>query len=273
MDTALTVRHPNDETSAPSEHQIDLSVDFFQLLRTAGTGQPNWSTGTSDLLMVPQFIDVKYFKEYEFALWQSAMACFNPGTLDFLARPDYDPGGRSKIVLIPPVQDVLTAASYDVEETLARLKHRFVDKCGFQLVFVHGDQQTYSRMLALQYAKGDLYNWLVPLPGEWHFVAHALNSIHNKKSGWWAALINWFPDSAGLCQGAVLEEWTSIEKYDIYCSFYEAVIVSVMEFLHQVVPPFYLNHPTILLQLLENENAEGGSFAHRPWLSRLWARR
>ena len=156
-----------------------------------------------------------------------------------------------------PVMGVLTGAYADVQKTLTVMNHHLIDKLGLRLVFVHGDQQSFSRMVYLKYSEGKLYDWLVPLPGDWHFVVHALMSIHHPKSGWWATLISWFPHVAGLCPDSIVDDWTSVEKYNTYCAFYECVILSIVQYVHDVVPPFYIDHPSVLLAMLAEHKSEG----------------
>ena len=158
---------------------------------------------------------------------------------------------------MPPVLDVLTGAYDDVKDTLSLIHNHLVHRCGFRFLFLHGDQQSYSRMVHLIFSKGSEYNWLVPLPGEWHFVCHALQAIHHPRSGWWHHFVNWFPRVAGLSPDVIERDWTSVEKYNNYCAFYECVIVSCMQYLKDVVPEYYLDHPRLLMHLLEENKAEG----------------
>jgi hypothetical protein len=225
---------------------------------TVLAGTPTWSRAVSNLLIFPMFHDTKYFTRYEYGLWNSFFSKFETGTLNVLMRPDYEPAhGRTPLVLMHPELDVLTGAYDDVKDTLSEIKKHLVDRCGFQFVFLHGDQQSYSRMTHLMFSKGAEYNWLVPLPGEWHFVVHALISIHNPKSGWWHHFTNWFPRVARLSPDAIDRDWTSVEKYNNYCDFYECIIVSSMQYLHDIVPEYYLDHPVLLMELLEENKAEG----------------
>ena len=52
---------------------------------------------------------------------------------------------------------------------------------------VSGDGQTYNMILNIlkNYNAAGMYNWVIPEPGEWHFMVHALMSIH---ADWWSVL-------------------------------------------------------------------------------------
>ena len=208
------------------------------------------------------FFDDAAFQSYEVDLWRSFFGSHERGTLAFFDRPEWSPpGGRSQICLKSPVQDALTGSYADVERTLGVIKHELIDKLRLRLLLVAGDQQSYSRMLHLQYARGRSYAWLLPLPGEFHFICHALMAIHHPNSGWYKTLIYWVitknAHGPGFCPDSIAGEWDSVEKYNTYCNFYEALILGIVAYLALVIPSHLLYYPETLIELAIESKAEG----------------
>ena len=53
-------------------------------------------------------------------------------------------------------------------------------------MFIVGDEQTFDRMIKLKTARPNVYDWLIPIPGEFHFVGHVNQAILRL---WWGMLL------------------------------------------------------------------------------------
>ena len=66
---------------------------------------------------------------------------------------------------------------------------------------------------------------------------------------------------------SIVEAWDSIEKYNRYEGFYEAVLTAAVEYLQETAPQSLLHTPHILADLLEESKAEGA--IARPAIARF----
>ena len=235
------------------------------------SGNVIWHTGSSPVEVVRAFDPVYHLAEmrdHEVSLWRFFFGIHKKGTLELLRRRGGQAFARSKLCFGNPVMDCLTGAYVDVDETLSVIRKYVTETLGMRLAVVWGDQQSYSRMLHLSIAGGADFQWMIPAPGEFHFLVHALMALHKKESGWWAALVGWAcspydeqsappKNGGGFCCGAIDEKWDSVEKYNQYGGFYEGLICAVVEYLQEVVPAWLLGMPTVLVKLLEDSEAQG----------------
>ena len=88
-----------------------------------------------------------------------------------------------------PMMDAATASYDDVDPFLNIMIATMCAIENFKLVMVVGDGQSYSRMVWLKINRPDIFKWLIPLPGEFHFIVHVLMAIHIL---WYAPLICFF---------------------------------------------------------------------------------
>ena len=106
---------------------------------------------------------------------------------DILGRPDVPKPERSEMIFEEPIMDAGTAAYSDVDRWLGAVKRMYLFLITLPILAVSeaasmvmavGDQQTWSRMLWLKLYHPSRYDWLLPLPGEFHFTYHALMAMH-----------------------------------------------------------------------------------------------
>ena len=162
--------------------------------------------------------------------------------------------------ILPPVMDCLTAAADDIAETLLYIdRHR--QALGLSMAIVHGDQQTYKRMLTLMIDDSSVAKWLLPKPGEWHFTAHFAEAMFHPKLGLWSHFIGWFTrqGDSGLefCTETVSEGGFQIKKFDQYCMFLEAIICACTIYLSRYVPMHLLACPQTLRHIARSSGAYG----------------
>jgi hypothetical protein len=153
-----------------------------------------WHTGSSPVEVLRAFDPVYHLAEmgdHEVSLWRFFFRIHKKGTLELLRRRGGQAFARSKLCFGNPVMDCLTGAYVDVDQTLSVIRKYVTETLGMRLAVVWGDQQSYSRMLHLSIAGGADFQWMIPAPGEFHFLVHALMALHKKESGWWAALVGW----------------------------------------------------------------------------------
>ena len=89
------------------------------------------------------------------------------------------------------------------------------------------------------------YDWVVPFPGEFHFVVHLLMAIHIL---WYTQLVGYVLLHSGVSTESIVEKWDSVEKYNRHRFFYEALIVGALEYLKEVIPKELMSDPVALLQ-------------------------
>ena len=223
-------------------------------------GLPSWHDGGSCLRVHAQLLSHGEFSSFQTDLWNSYME-INSGGLSILQRPDWEPPhGRSSLAYLPPVMDCLTAAADDIAETLLYIdRHR--QALGLSMAIVHGDQQTYKRMLTLMIDDSSVAKWLLPKPGEWHFTAHFAEAMFHPKLGLWSHFIGWFTrqEDSGLkfCTETVLEGGFQIKKFDQYCMFLEAIICACTIYLSRYVPMHLLECPQTLRHIARSSGAYG----------------
>ena len=64
--------------------------------------------------------------------------------------------------------DVDTASYDDIYNSLQAIKRAILP--GTEMILLVGDQQTYERLFHLKSKRPVSHRWLIPLPGEWHYV-------------------------------------------------------------------------------------------------------
>ena len=111
---------------------------------------------------------------------QSNNSSNDPSLLTKLQQhmPHFTPECSDKIVYTT-VDEAHSGSVDDVGAFLAKLKKDLcIGVTGYpQYVIIGGDQQTYSIMKNLKVKYGDHYEWLYPVPGDWHVMKTAAEVI------------------------------------------------------------------------------------------------
>lgn len=196
------------------------------------------------------------------------------GEFALLYHPDVD-GAQDRIIIQHHVPTEHGTAAYeDNKILLAKIGAHVKNVLGRQFAFVVGDQQSYSRMTFLKRRETASLEFVIPMPGDFHFAVHYLMGIHGL---WFDTFISWFVLTIGLCAktcggGENPAKWGSVEKYNDYRFLYEVIIVSLMRYLKEAVPPGLLKNIPLLMKLAE-QNRGATVVLHflfgfaLPWLS------
>lgn len=94
-----------------------------------------------------------------------AIALEDSVATDIIQHPDYDPGERTVMVFQNHVPDVGTGAYEDVAKFMATVKALLITTMSFTMVFLFGDQQTFSRMVWRKRKHPVGNEWVIPAPG------------------------------------------------------------------------------------------------------------
>lgn len=191
-----------------------------------------------------------------------------------LDHPDYRPPYEHRLIYqhhVPTEHG--TAGNEDNALVLARARDKVERELAMPFAFVVGDQQSYARLTHFKRHQPEGREWAIPMPGDFHFIVHFLMGIH---SLWFFPLVGFFVLIGGLsenaCSGTPLGKWDSVEKYNDYRYLYQLVIVTLVTYLQEAVPPPLLNNYN---ELLRRASVNAGSVVllrflfefGLPWLS------
>jgi hypothetical protein len=71
---------------------------------------------------------------------------------------------------------------------------------------------------------------------------------------WWNQLVSSLLRETELCELSIDEDWSSVELYNRYRQFYEAIIVGVLAYIVEVVPDHLIAQLDLLLEYTSEEN-------------------
>jgi len=83
----------------------------------------------------------------------------------------------SQMRLLPADINKSPSKVEDVESILQDFHNQFLLPFNRTFAIVSGDEQTFLVIWKLRKIKPDLYNWIIPIPGEWHWTWHILKGI------------------------------------------------------------------------------------------------
>ncbi len=133
--------------------------------------------------------------------------------------PHWTPKSPDKIVYTT-VDEAHSSSMVDVGRFLKKLKD---DLCigteGYPSYVVVGeDQQTYAIMINLKIRYQGRYDWLYPVPGDWHIMKNSAEVIRN------VILDGGYSEFAKMCghKGKEIKQWQDI--HNILIAIYEALL-------------------------------------------------
>jgi hypothetical protein len=85
---------------------------------------------------------------------------------------------QSNIVIMKPMFDLQTLSYEDIHKVIDDFFVKYIQDSGRKFAFVFGDQQTWVRLWMIHMQDPDVYRWLIPIPGEWHWTWHILKAIY-----------------------------------------------------------------------------------------------
>lgn len=138
-------------------------------------------------------------------------------------------------------------ASQEVEQTLNEMLQQHVHggQHRYKVVFVHGDQQMYDRMIFLILEQPMVYKAIIPCAGDFHFTAHSIDAVHRL---YWNPLSGWVVTKLEF-EKVVKENDDNITHYKQYDHFYQLLTLAIFTVLIDVVPMDLLAQPLLLLAL------------------------
>lgn len=203
-----------------------------------------WRNGTSRFFSRQLFNPRRSeFRQYKKAVWQGFLAQASAGK-DILKHPTVERRPtRTQIVYQKPVRNVSTAAYSDVDAATTAIANVLLLYTA--LVFLFGDQQTYSRLFWLKCYHPESNEWYIPMPGNWHFTVHALMAIHKL---WHRCFTAKLVHEMGFEKTIKPTGWTSVELFVYYDRFYQLLVFCLVTYLTEVVPDPMLHDPEQLLE-------------------------
>ena len=143
----------------------------------------------------------------------------------------FEPGGSDFYIYDQAITGISTGAYVEVQQILAAIQADHIDgkQNRYRHVLVVGDQQLYDRMNVLIRENAEQYNWVIPLPGEFHFMAHCYDTTNKL---YWTGLTEWCVKAMDHDM-IIKENDDNITKFKQYDRFYTLLTVSVFVLLCQ----------------------------------------
>ena len=112
-------------------------------------------------------------------------------------------------------------------------------------VFVVGDQQSYDRMLNLIELYPRRYSWIVPLPGEFHFIGHCYFAFNRL---WYDDLTGWAAQKCGFDK-TVKRDTEDMSYFSHYDRFYALLTLSIMVVFRGAFDANTLTNPSVVMRM------------------------
>jgi hypothetical protein len=145
-----------------------------------------------------------------------------------------------------PMLDVATNSYADVEELLHRVQAQLCTQDGWRYVILIGDQQTFSRMWDIKMRRRDDCEWLVPFPGEWHFLVHVCEAIYKI---WWDQLLG---PLCELVPRIGMVKYMKMSAWPVYDELLKIITQAMLEWLVEITGDIDIEDPQELLRLCAN---------------------
>lgn len=84
----------------------------------------------------------------------------------------------SNVTFLPALPNLQTLTYEDIKIILNNFYNTWVKPFGRIFAIVSGDFQVWDRLFQLHRNNPEKYNWLIPVPGEWHWLWHILKGIY-----------------------------------------------------------------------------------------------
>ena len=122
---------------------------------------------------------------------------------------------------IATIQEGQTATPDDVQAYLKQLKVDLkIGSEGFpNKIILAGDEQTYSIMLNVKESNGDTFDWLYPIPGDWHLLKLTAEQLRDIM---WDGGLKEFAIKCGYKANNVISQWQDINL--LLLATYEALM-------------------------------------------------
>ena len=151
----------------------------------------------------------------------------------------------------PPVLKCNTASYEDNQYILWRLKmYMQMRNPGMTHAFVVGDEQTFQRMIHMKQLDKLGYQWLIPMPGEFHMACHML---HCEYRLFYKQILG--PIAELTHKTNILPEHR-VEQFNVHELFYLTVVQAVWEFLTECFGDDLRKWRQVLAECAENTFAK-----------------
>ena len=94
------------------------------------------------------------------------------------------PAEKTKYEVLQPIVGLDTSSYNDVEAFLVKLYGRVKDTSSIRAVLLYGDEQLVSMIWNQMCENPDEHMWLLPFPGEFHFLVHITHAIYQQFVVW-----------------------------------------------------------------------------------------
>jgi hypothetical protein len=84
---------------------------------------------------------------------------------------------KSDITFLKPLFDLQTLSNHDVEVAVQDFHDTYIAPTNRQFAVVSGDFQVWDKLFMLHVRNPVKYQWLIPVPGEWHWTWHIIIAI------------------------------------------------------------------------------------------------
>ena len=170
-----------------------------------------WSGSATTAAFAEWIGDIDAIEAHEARVRYSFFNCRKKSAAGILLHPD-TPSEKSSQVYQEHVPTKNWTAGYsDVKKALRTIKHLLNTILAILVLFVVGDQQSFSRMVWLKRMEPESYKSIVPFPRDFHAAVHMVMAMHALR---WASLICWIVNQTDLSVQSISEEWSSIELYN-----------------------------------------------------------
>lgn len=85
---------------------------------------------------------------------------------------------RGKIVILPPEMHCNTAKKVEIVRVLDKFWEKYVQGSERSHVWISGDQPIHNQLWTLKHENPEKWCWIVPIPGEWHWLWHIVQGIY-----------------------------------------------------------------------------------------------
>ena len=162
---------------------------------------------------------------------------------------EYPPRGNCTptfFIIKFPICDLSTASYEDILLMLYLIKEdMYASNPQLKFIFIVGDEQTYDRMIKIKMRERHEFNWLIPLPGEFHLCGHHLHCAFRL---WWPSILQ--SCQAFLGNDKVEQDWT-MTKFNQHEDFFMVVVCGISDWFEHVFGDGCWDRPTALYAMLE----------------------
>lgn len=197
--------------------------------------------------MADEIMVNEYFNRIRTRCFASAKSNGASSILDYPGKQAF----KTNMIYQPHVPTTNGTAGYaDVRLFLERLL-LIMMLLGVTVQIVVVGQKSFSRMVWLKRKEPASFKQIVPCPGDFHTAVHLLMAMHIL---WWKPLVSCLIQHTGFSELSIDGEWSSVELYNRYRQFYEAIIVGVLAYIVEVVPDHLIAQLDLLLEYTSEEN-------------------